>query len=139
MRLFLMVFGPIVAAGACYSLCRRRERNGERLALVVTGLVFLCALSLFFEPAAGAAGGFCTAAGLAFQSGSMQSVMALLAAFLWLMTALVSPEYFAGARANGRFYMFYLWTLGALMGVFLAADFLTLFIFFEIMSFTSYG
>ena len=138
MRLFVMVFGPIMAAGAAYLFCRRRERNGEYLALTVTSLVFLCALSLFIKPASGAAGGFCTAAGLAFQSGSMQSVMALLAAFLWLMTALVSPEYFSGARANGRFYMFYLWTLGALMGVFLAADFLTLFIFFEIMSFTSY-
>ena len=138
MRLFLMVFGPVVSAGAVSLLCRRRERNGELFALAVTGVVFLCALSLFITPAAGELSGFCSVAGFAFQCGSMQSVMALLAAFLWLMTALVSPEYFAGARANGRFYMFYLWTLGALEGVFLAADFLTLFIFFEIMSFTSY-
>ncbi|RAZ94754.1 sodium:proton antiporter, partial [Klebsiella oxytoca] len=36
------------------------------------------------------------------------------------------------------FYLFLLWTLGATMGVFLSADLYTTFVFFEIMSFTSY-
>ena len=64
--------------------------------------------------------------------------MAVLSGFMWLMTALASPEYFDGARLNARYLTFYLWTLGALLGVFLAADLMTLFIFFEVMSFTSY-
>lgn len=47
-------------------------------------------------------------------------------------------EYFAHHRHVSRFYLFLLWTLGATMGVFLSADLMTTFIFFEIMSFTSY-
>ena len=49
-----------------------------------------------------------------------------------------SGEYFSGERCRGRFYLFLLWTLGATMGVFLSADLYTTFVFFEIMSFTSY-
>lgn len=133
MRLLLMVFLPLLAALAAYPLCRRSERRGEGFALAVTGLVFLLALSLFPAPPRNA-----LFLGLRFQAGSLQSVLSLLAAFLWVMTALASPEYFDGARCNPRYFMFYLWTLGALLGVFLAADLFTLFVFFEMMSFTSY-
>ena len=41
------------------------------------------------------------------------------------------------ARQN-RYYLFWLMTLGATMGVFLSADLFTTFIFFEVMSFTSF-
>ena len=138
MMLFIMVFLPMLAALLCYPLCRRSEQAGIRLVLGTTVLVFLMALALLFLPEqAGDFGAFC-GIGIHFRGGNLRSVMALLAAFMWLMTALASPEYFEGARANARYFMFYLWTLGALLGVFLAEDLLTLFLFFEIMSFTSY-
>ena len=54
------------------------------------------------------------------------------------MTGLNSPAYFAHAEGCNRYYCFWLLTQGALMGVFLAADLFTLFVFFEMMSFTSY-
>ena len=96
------------------------------------------ALSLLLNPSLSAEiWGFC-GQGLRFRAGGLRTVMAVLAGFMWVMTALASPEYFSGAKANARYFMFYLWTLGALLGVFLAADLMTLFIFFEIMSFTSY-
>lgn len=61
-----------------------------------------------------------------------------MSAFLWAATGLNCPSYFAAAEGCNRFYFFWLLTLGALMGVFLAADLFTLFVFFEMMSFTSY-
>ena len=132
MMLFIMVFLPMLAALLCYPLCRRSEQAGIRLVLGTTVLVFLMALALLFLPEqAGDFGAFC-GIGIHFRGGNLRSVMALLAAFMWLMTALASPEYFEGARANARYFMFYLWTLGALLGVFLAEDLLTLFLFFEI-------
>ena len=137
MILSLMVFLPIVAALAAYPITRKSEKAGNALIIAVTLAVMAMALSLIGGHGHAAIAGFC-GSGLTFASGSMQTVMALIAAFMWLMTALASPEYFAGARCNARYYMFYLWTLGALMGVFLAGDLMTLFIFFEIMSFTSY-
>ena len=138
MMLFVMVFLPIIGALLCYPLCRRSEKAGLMLVLGTTVLIFLMALALLFLPEqAGHFEGFC-GIGVHFRSGNLRSIMAVLAAFMWLMTALASPEYFEGARANARYFMFFLWTLGALLGVFLAADLLTLFLFFEMMSFTSY-
>ena len=133
MRLLVMALLPMAASWAVYPLGRKNERAAEMLALLISVCESLLAVSLL------AAGGVTfDGFGLHFSAGSLQSTLAVLAAFMWLMTALASPEYFAGARANARYFMFYLWTLGALEGVFLAADFMTLFVFFEIMSFTSY-
>ena len=138
MILFIMVFLPILAALAAYPITRRSEKAGNALIISVTLAVFAMAMSLLGSTLTGAElPGFC-GSGLTFACGSMQTVMAIIAAFMWLMTAFASPEYFDHARCNARYYMFYLWTLGALMGVFLAGDLMTLFIFFEIMSFTSY-
>ena len=136
--LVLMVFLPIAAALVCYPICGKSERAWFTPALAVTLAVFAMALSLLTMPEFNETfDGFC-GLGLHFRAGGLRTVMAVLAAFMWVMTVLASPEYFAGARANGRYFLFYLWTLGALEGVFLAADLMTLFIFFEMMSFTSY-
>ena len=76
--------------------------------------------------------------GLQFTADGFRTVMAVVTAFLWLMTALPSREYFSHAENRNRYYLFFFLTLGALMGVFLSADLFTTFVFFEIMSFTSY-
>ncbi|MDE7246709.1 MAG: sodium:proton antiporter, partial [Lachnospiraceae bacterium] len=61
-----------------------------------------------------------------------------VAAFMWFMTTLFSGEYFGHYRNRNRDYLFLLMPLGATEGVFFSADFYTTFLFFEIMSFTSY-
>jgi len=76
--------------------------------------------------------------GLRFCMDGLRLIYGVVAALMWLMATLLSGEYFAHHRHVGRFYLFLLWTLGAAMGVFLSADLLTTFIFFEIMSLTSY-
>lgn len=75
---------------------------------------------------------------LRFATDGFRVVYALLAAFLWIMTLLFSKQYFLGHKHLGRYFFFYGITFGAVLGVFFAADLLTLFVFFEIMSFTSY-
>ena len=57
---------------------------------------------------------------------------------MWMMTGFFSPQYFAHYHNRNRYYFFVLMTLGATAGVFLSDDLYTTFIFFEIMSFTSY-
>lgn len=76
--------------------------------------------------------------GLHFRMDGFRLIYALVAVLMWAMTTLLSGEYFAHHEHVSRFYLFLLWTLGATMGVFLSADLLTTFIFFELMSFTSY-
>ena len=61
-----------------------------------------------------------------------------IASFMWMMAAIFSKEYFTHHHNKNRYYLFLLLTEGATIGVFLAGNFLTLFVFFEMMSFTSY-
>lgn len=76
--------------------------------------------------------------GLHMRMDGLRLIYALIAAFMWAMATLFSGEYCLHHRHVCRYYLFLLWTLGATMGVFLSADLMTTFIFFEIMSFTSY-
>lgn len=76
--------------------------------------------------------------GLNFTLDGFRIVYSLIACFMWGMTALFSPEYFKHYTNKRRYYTFFWITFFALIGVFLSADLFTTFIFFEIMSFTSY-
>ncbi len=76
--------------------------------------------------------------GLYFTLDGFRLIYGTVAALMWMMATILSREYFAHHRNRNRFYLFLLLTFGATMGVFLSADLYTTFIFFEIMSFTSY-
>lgn len=76
--------------------------------------------------------------GLHFTLDGFRVVYGLTASLMWMMTTILSREYFRHHENRNRFYLFLLLTQGAIMGVFLSADLFTTFIFFEIMSFTSY-
>ena len=76
--------------------------------------------------------------GLHFTLDGFRALYGTIAAFMWFMTTLFSREYFGHYRNRNRYYLFLLLTLGATEGVFFSADFFTTFVFFEIMSFTSY-
>ena len=76
--------------------------------------------------------------GLHFTLDGFRLIYGTIVAFMWAGATLLSGEYFKHHENTNRFYLFLLWTLGATMAVFLSADLYTTFIFFEIMSFTSY-
>ena len=54
---------------------------------------------------------------------------------VYLVTASTLPQLLKGSRNNRRFLLFYILTGIASLGIFVAADFFTLFCFFEIMTF----
>ncbi|MCR5357570.1 MAG: sodium:proton antiporter [Lachnospiraceae bacterium] len=76
--------------------------------------------------------------GISLTLDGFRVVYGMVAAFMWLCTTIFSREYMAHYPRTNRYYMFFLMTLGATVGVFLSADLFTTFLFFEIMSFTSY-
>ena len=135
--LFLILF-PILASVWVFPLRRRDRRYRNWLIQIVPAVELAAALLLLACPSVSLElPGMC-GVGLSFRAGSLGSLLALVSAFLWAATGLNCPHYFASADGCNRFYLFWLMTLGALMGVFLAADLFTLFVFFEMMSFTSY-
>ncbi len=79
-------------------------------------------------------GGF----GLYLKADGFRALYSAVATFMWLMTTLFSRDYFSHYRSRNRYFFFLFLTLGATVGVFLSGDLFTTFLFFEIMSLTSY-
>ncbi|MDO4323280.1 MAG: complex I subunit 5 family protein [Lachnospiraceae bacterium] len=144
--LAILVFYPFLGGLLAYAVGRRNELYRDYLADFVTAseLVLMAVLFIFFGDKAGEGAVMnCRVAeicgfGLNFTMDGFRLVYGTIAALMWMMTTILSREYFRHHENRNRFYLFLLLTLGATMGVFLSADLYTTFIFFEIMSFTSY-
>ena len=135
-----MVFFPFAAAFLSYLLGRKTKTGRDRFVWSAVGIEFVLSLLLFAvwdESALVTVPGVC-GFGLHFTVDGFRSIYAVIAALMWLVTGVFSPEYFAHYRNRNRYYLFLLVTLGATEAVFLSADLYTTFIFFEIMSVCSY-
>ena len=136
-----MVFFPIAAAFLSYLLGRKTKTGRDLFVWSVVGLEFVLSLLLVVAvrdtEVLAVIPGVC-GFGLNFTVDGFRSIYGLIAALMWLVTGLFSPEYFAHYRNRNRYYLFLLVTLGATEGVFLSADLYTTFVFFEIMSLCSY-
>ena len=144
--LFLLLLLPFAGAFVSY-LTGKKEEKGRILTTELTVILefvgfFLLTLTFF----ALRAGGFrqmhaaCPGFGLGLHLclDGFRCLYCLITAFLWLIATLFMREYFEGGKHQNRFSFFWLVTLGATVGVFLSADLYTVFLFFEVMSFTSY-
>ncbi len=147
--LYTVVFGPMAAGILSYILGRFHKDLRSRFADLTTGLVFGIFLYLFWQmlpPGQNTSAGIKWQAdlpeicgmGLHFLLDGFRALYGMIAAFMWFICTLFSKEYLNHYRNRNRYYLFLLVTLGATEGVFLSADFYTTFVFFEIMSFTSY-
>lgn len=81
--------------------------------------------------------GFC-GMGMHLTLDGFRLVYVAVAVWMWFVSGVFSKEYMAHYEKKGRYYTFFWATFLATVGVFLSADLYTTFIFFEIMSFTSY-
>ena len=133
----ILCFGPMAMALVCYIAGRRSKALRDALVGITGIAVFALCLMLNTGEYAFEWEGFC-AMGLRLRVDGFRALYACVAAFMWMMSGLFSREYFAHYRNRNRYYFFNLMTLGATLGVFLSDDLYTTFIFFEIMSLTSY-
>ena len=76
--------------------------------------------------------------GLGFKLDGFRLVYTVIAVLMWGVSGAFSKQYMAHYEKKSRYYWFFWATFAATVGVFLSADLYTTFIFFEIMSFTSY-
>lgn len=118
---------------------KRAELLFGRVAQAVAVAEFLLALvvGFFCRGSACDIGGF-MGFGLHVTLDGFRAVYLIILTFMWMTALMFSPEYMAGHKNTRRYYLFTLLTLGATAGVFLSADLMTMFVFFEVMSFTSY-
>ena len=135
--LILFMLPAVMAVGI--AIPRRRELSAQWVgelviatALLVLGaMLALCRLpvgTVIVSPVVG----------LSFTFGGFQRLYGLVVCFMWLICAMLSPQYFRGHRHLRRYYFFFLICLSFTLGVFLSADLKTTFLFFELMSLGSY-
>ncbi len=76
--------------------------------------------------------------GMGFTLDGLRWILCLMGSVLWFGSAVFGQEYLDHAEHKSRYYLYYLITEGATLGVFLAADLYTLLICFEVMSVASW-
>ncbi len=137
--LFIPVFYPMAGAILSYAMGRKTKKGRDHFVsfIGITEFLLLLAAVILLREAEASAPALC-GMGLTLKLDGFRGLYALTAAFMWMMTLLFSGEYFTRYRNRNRYYLFQLVTLGAVQGVFLSADLYTTFVFFEVMSFTSY-
>ena len=138
------VLVPAVAVPAIYTLAGRpdlREGATFAAALGLLGVVVaatgpvLAGDRLLFD-----AGTFVLDAQFALRADAFGTMFALLAAVLWVVTSVYSVGYMRGLdeHAQTRYFAAFAASLAATMGVAMAANLLTLFVFYELLTLATY-
>lgn len=136
--LLLVVLLPILSAIVIAVLPDHHD-NGRRMGTLSIVFTLLTLLVMVYAAATGD-GSTVTipVMRLSFWTGGFQKLYGLVVCFMWFVSALLSPQYFHGHHQLKRYYFFFLICLGFTAGVFLSADLYTTFLFFELMSLSSY-
>lgn len=133
--LFLILF-PIVSGLFNYFINRGKSSRREWTAIFIS--VFECAVLLFLYVFYQGQDLSCSFLLFHFRADGFRMLYSFISIILWIVTLFFSKEYMAHYQHQDRYYLFYLWTLGAVLGVFLSDDLWTTFVFFEMMALTSF-
>ncbi len=76
--------------------------------------------------------------GLSFNVDMLSLTLAMTTSILWLPVMIYSHKYMLHENHRSRFYFFMSMTHSAILGTVMAGDLFTMFLFFEIMTFSSY-
>ena len=134
-----LVFAPILIAPVLYRIGRKNEEARDRLAILFAFVELAVSLSLLTMQGAKLTIPYILAYGLTFEADGFRTAYSIVTSIMWAGTSLFAREYFRHEREGlSRYWMFIMLTLGATQGVMLSADFMTTFVFFEILSLTSF-
>lgn len=132
----VLVFFPIFGGFLGYGIAKRNASAGDCWAIAVTALELAAALTATQMGGTFSVEGI-LGQGMHFKGGGFRTLLTVLTAMVWFLVTVFSKEYFAQSKHRSRYLLFSLMIEGATMGVFLAADFFTMFLFFEGMSLAS--
>lgn len=137
----LIVLLPFIGAAVIAVIGRKNGRLRDCIAICTAFFAFILSISLYPLVVTGQVVyelPSLMGQGLMFRADFLGFVFAVLASFIWLVATVYSSQYMRQQRANSRYYIFLLLSLGGCLGVFVAGDFLSLFLFFEAMTLAAY-
>ena len=126
-----IVFLPFIAAPLSFFL---KEKARSFFTVFTCAVIFILNLGLLITGAEASA----SLLSFNFAINGFNAAYGLITSFMWLCASMLSVQYFEHHHNLRRYFLFFLITLGATTAVFFAEDLITTFVFFEIMSFTSY-
>ncbi len=144
--MLFIVATPLVGAMLIW-MSRSHPNQRESVTLVNAGILFVLVASLLPEATDGAGPAVAVALGevlpglaLAFQLEPLGLMFALVASFLWIVTSVYAVGYMRShhEKHQTRFYVFFAVAISSTMGVAFAANMFTLFIFYEVLTLSTY-
>lgn len=142
--LILAIAVPLAGAAAIAALGRQPNVR-EAATLITAALLFLVNIGLAVAVAGGerpdiAAFDFVPGAAIALSAEPLGALFGLLASGLWIVTSIYSIGYMRGAgeKNQTRFYAFFAIALACTMGIAFSRNLMTLFVFYELLSLTTY-
>lgn len=134
--LLALILLPLLGALIPPLLRRDDAKTLGRCSCLITGLTLLgMVLALWLCPGSSLSLPLC---GIRLQLDGFRAIYGLVVCFMWFVSALLTPQYFLGHHRLRRYHMFFLLCLSFTLGVFLSAELYTTFLFFELMSLSSY-
>ena len=142
----LLLSLAVPAVGTVLILLLRRNPNArEAASLVTAGVLFTIVLSIYGAVSEGARPAMVLAEPIpgipiALEAEPLGVLFALIASFLWIVTTMYSIGYMRGHHEKNqtRFYVFFAFAIASVMGVAFAGNLFTLFVFYEILSLTTF-
>ncbi|MBI1396683.1 MAG: monovalent cation/H+ antiporter subunit D family protein [Betaproteobacteria bacterium] len=142
-----MLLAPLIPAVAAVGVaaCHRAPNLREAVTLTASALLILCVMSLVGPVAAGATPVvrlFETLPGLSleFRIEPLGMLFALVASCLWLVSSVYSIGYMRGndEAHQTRFFVCFALAIAATMGIALAGNLITLFLYYELLTLVTY-
>ena len=136
----------VPAAGTVLILLLRGNPNArEAASLVTAGVLFAMVLRIYGAVSGGARPAVVLAEPIpgipiALEAEPLGVLFALVASFLWIVTTMYSIGYMRGHHEKNqtRFYVFFAFAIASVMGVAFAGNLFTLFLFYEVLSLTTF-
>ncbi len=133
MSYLFLIIGTLVYAAICAII-----KDGKKLTIFAAS--YSCVVLIYTVQAVIFGDSFAFKSGtINFAPTELGSALAVITAIMFTISAFTSIDYFKDETHHlSSFYTSYFLTFAGCLGVFLAADLFTLFIFFELLSFSSY-
>lgn len=139
--LLLILILPFLASMIGFYLGRRSEKLRDAFNILFTAIEFLLVIILFPQLTNGpveVSVPHIMGTGIHLKVDLLRYALLFITALIWLLTTMYSTQYLIKYKNRNRYYLFFMLTYATTVGMFMSANMLNLFTFFEGLSFTSY-
>ena len=137
----VMIFIPLL--GAFLQILYRKSNTTKRDWVVIFMTFLTIVITMMMYPAAKEGGVFLEiphilGLGLSFEVDMLAFMMLFITSIIWFLVMVYAHEYMNREKNQNRFFLFMAITYSSVLGTIMAGDLLTMFLFFEIMTISSY-